>query len=72
MMRLAEYRAKPTLPAGFLPWDALVAPGAVLNKDGSLRRTARFRGPDLHFATPAELVAASARLNSTLRRLVPG
>ena len=28
----------------------------VLNKDGSLQRTCRFRGPDLDSATDAELV----------------
>ncbi|MEX3014002.1 conjugal transfer protein TrbE [Gymnodinialimonas hymeniacidonis] len=72
MMRLAEYRSKSSLLADFLPWAALVAQGVVLNKDGSLQRSARFRGPDLDSATPAELVAISARLNSTLRRLGSG
>lgn len=71
-MRLAEYRSKPALLADFLPWAALFAPGVILNKDGSLQRTARFRGPDLDSATPAELVATSARLNSALRRLGSG
>lgn len=69
MLRLAEYRNRPAALADFLPWAALVAPGVVLNKDGSLQRTARFRGPDLDSATPAELVATSARLNAALRRL---
>ncbi len=72
MMRLAEYRSKAALLADFLPWAALVAPGIVINKDGSLQRTARFRGPDLDSATPAELVATSARLNNALRRLGSG
>ena len=71
-MRLAEYRSKPALLADFLPWAALVAPGVVLDKDGSLQRTARFRGPDLDSATPAELVVTSARLNGALRRLGSG
>jgi len=71
-MRLAEYRSKPALLADFLPWAALIAPGVILNKDGSLQRTARFRGPDLDSATPAELVATSARLSSALRRLGSG
>jgi type IV secretory pathway VirB4 component len=47
MLNLAEYRKKPQCLADFLPWAALVAKGVVLNKDGSLQRTARFRGPDL-------------------------
>ncbi|WP_430425149.1 conjugal transfer protein TrbE [Phenylobacterium sp.] len=72
MFDLREYRRKATLLADFLPWAALVAPGVVLNKDGSFQRTARFRGPDLDSATGAELVAAAARLNSAFRRLGSG
>ncbi|KPM17664.1 conjugal transfer protein TrbE [Citromicrobium sp. JL31] len=72
MMRLAEYRSKTSLLADFLPWAALIGPGIILNKDGSLQRIARFRGPDLDSATPAELVAVSGRLNNALRRLGSG
>ena len=72
MLNLAEYRTKPASLADFLPWAALVAPGVVLNKDGSFQRTARFRGPDLDSATPAELVGIAARLNNALRRLGSG
>lgn len=72
MMNLAEYRSKSARLADFLPWVALVGEGVVLNKDGSLQRTARFRGPDLDSATPAELVAVTARLNNALRRLGSG
>lgn len=72
MMNLAEYRKKSASLADYLPWAALVAPGVVLNKDGSFQRTARFRGPDLDSATPAELVGTTARLNGALRRLGSG
>lgn len=72
MLNLAEYRKKPQTLADFLPWAALVGPGIVLNKDGSFQRTATFRGPDLDSATAAELVAASAQLNTALRRLGSG
>ncbi|MFZ5702980.1 MAG: conjugal transfer protein TrbE [Pseudomonadota bacterium] len=72
MMSLREYRSKADRLADFLPWAALVAPGVVLNKDGSFQRSARFRGPDLDSATPAELVSVTARLNSALRRLGSG
>src|SRR3974390_2165373 len=72
MLNLAEYRKKPHSLTDFLPWAALVSEGIVLNKDGSLQRTARFRGPDLDSATPAELVGTSARLNNALRRLGSG
>ncbi|WP_379921474.1 conjugal transfer protein TrbE [Erythrobacter sp. R86502] len=72
MLSLREYRNKADRLADFLPWAALVAPGVVLNKDGSFQRSARFRGPDLDSATPAELIAKTARLNSALRRLGSG
>ncbi|MDO5703921.1 MAG: conjugal transfer protein TrbE [Paracoccus sp. (in: a-proteobacteria)] len=72
MMNLAEYRRNVSRLADFLPWAALVAPGVVLNKDGSFQRTARFRGPDLDSAVAAELVAVAGRLNSVFRRLGSG
>ncbi|MBC3941119.1 conjugal transfer protein TrbE [Sphingomonas albertensis] len=72
MMSLREYRGNAASLPDFLPWAGLVADGVVLNKDGSLQRTARFRGPDLDSATPAELVATTARLNGALRRLGSG
>src|SRR5262245_8946026 len=72
MLNLAEYRKKPRVLADWLPWAALVAPGVVLNKDGSFQRSARFRGPDLDSATQGELIATSARVNNALRRLGSG
>jgi type IV secretion system protein VirB4 len=72
MLNLAEYRGRPRRLADWLPWAALVAPGIVLNKDGSFQRTARVRGPDLESATPTELMAVTARLNGVLRRLGSG
>ena len=71
-MNLAEYRSSNARLADFLPWAALVDEGIVLNKDGSFQRTAKFRGPDLDSAVPAELVAVAARLNNALRRLGSG
>ncbi len=72
MLNLSEYRATADRLADHLPWAALVAPGVVLNKDGSFQRTLRFRGPDLESATEAELVSACARLNNVLRRFGSG
>jgi type IV secretion system protein VirB4 len=72
MLNLAEYRGRPAGLADFLPWAALIEKGVVLNKDASFQRTARFRGPDLDSATPAELVGVTARLNNALRRLGSG
>jgi P-type conjugative transfer protein TrbJ len=72
MLNLAEYRRKTTGLADYLPWACLVAPGIVLNKDGSFQRTLRYRGPDLDSATEAELVAITARLNNVLKRFGEG
>ncbi|SFQ82170.1 type IV secretion system protein VirB4 [Nitratireductor indicus] len=72
MLNLVEYRSRADRLADYLPWAALVAPGIVLNKDGSFQRTFRFRGPDLESATEAELVGICARANNALRRLGSG
>ena len=72
MLSLAEYRRRDKHLADYLPWACLVAPGIVLNKDGSFQRTLRYRGPDLDSATEAELVAVSARLNNALKRFGDG
>ncbi len=72
MLNLKEYSARPAMLADYLPWACLVAPGVVLNKDGSFQRSARFREPDLESATQAELVATCARINNVLRRFGSG
>jgi type IV secretion/conjugal transfer VirB4 family ATPase len=72
MMDLRAFRSSGPRLTDYLPWAALVAPGIVLNKDGSFQRSLGFRGPDLDSATPAELMGASARLNNALRRFGSG
>ncbi|HET8534341.1 MAG TPA: conjugal transfer protein TrbE, partial [Sphingomicrobium sp.] len=72
MLNIGEYRDRSDRLADHLPWAALVAPGVILNKDGSFQRTFRFRGPDLESATEAELVAIAARVNNLLRRFGSG
>lgn len=72
MLNLSEYRGRPKRLADYLPWAALVAPGIILNKDGSLQRTCRYRGPDLESATPEQLIAFTARVNNALRRFGTG
>jgi type IV secretion system protein VirB4 len=72
MRFLDEYRRRPSALADHLPWAALVAPGVVLNKDGSFTTAFRFRGPDLESSTEDELMAVRARLNNTLKRLGTG
>ena len=72
MLNLREYRGRADRLADHLPWAALVAPGIVLNKDGSFQRTLLFRGPDLESATEAELVSGCARANNVLKRFGSG
>ena len=72
MLNLREYQKKPDKLTDYLPWAAFVAPGVVLNKDGSFQRSYAFRGPDLDSATPAELVSVTARLNNAIKRLSGG
>jgi type IV secretion system protein VirB4 len=56
MLNLREYSETPSLLADYLPWACLVAPGVVLNKDGSFQTTFKYRGPDLESSTDEELV----------------
>ncbi|AYV48523.1 conjugal transfer protein TrbE [Caulobacter flavus] len=72
MLDLREYANRPERLVDYLPWAALVAPGVVLNKDGSFQRTAEFRGPDLDSASPEEVAVVAARINNVLRRLGSG
>ena len=72
MRFLDEHQRRPASLADHLPWAALVAPGVVLNKDGSFTTACRFRGPDLESSTEDELMAVRARLNNALKRLGSG
>lgn len=72
MRFLDEHRRRPDRLADHLPWAALVAPGVVLNKDGSFTCGFRFCGPDLDSAEDEELMAVRARLNHALKRLGTG
>ena len=69
MFNIGEYRRKGKRLSDFLPWATLIAPGVMLNKDGSFMSVACFRGPDLDSSGDHELIAARARLNNALKRL---
>lgn len=72
MLCFREFRHNPDRLSDLLPWAALVAPGVILNKDGSFQISMKYRGPDLDSATEPELIATSARLNNVLKRLGSG
>jgi hypothetical protein len=60
MLDLREYRPPAPLLCDFLPWAALIAPGVVLNKDGSFQRTAGFPGTRPGLGDDAEVAATRA------------
>ena len=72
MFNVNEYRRRPRQLADLLPWAGLVAPGVLLNKDGSFQATLRFRGPDAQAMTRREQVAIRARVHNALRRFGDG
>lgn len=72
MMNLKEYQSTQKRLADYLPYACLVAPGVVLNKDGSFQRTACYRGPDLDSTTAEGLIATCARINNALKRFGSG
>jgi type IV secretion system protein VirB4 len=66
---LREHRKHPLSVADLLPWGALVAPGVVANKDGSLLAGFRYWGPDLDSATENEIAAVQRTMNQALAGL---
>ena len=73
MLNLAEYRRRADRLADHLPWAALVAPGVVLNKDGSFQRTLRaFAGPISKARPRPSWSSACARANNVLKRFGSG
>jgi type IV secretion system protein VirB4 len=69
MSFLREYRPEPVELSDLLPWAALVAPGVVLNKDGSYLAALRFRG---HDPQSDDDPAATAALGEALDALGSG
>lgn len=66
---LQEFRRKPAMLADYLPWAALLGPGLIVNKDGSIQQTIAFRGPDTDSATDNGLMAHRHRFGQLLARL---
>lgn len=72
MWHLKEYREPGHCLADFLPWVALIAPGVILNKDGSFQASVAFRGPDLASSTKETLMITNLQVNNALKRLSGG
>ena len=67
MRGLREFRSAAYGLPDLLPWAALIEDGIVLTKSGGFLAGWEYRGPDLDSATPEELQAMAARLNSALK-----
>ena len=72
LFTLSEHRRRATAFSDLLAWGRLVAPGVVMNKNGSLQTTMRYRGPDLYSATRSELISVCGRINNIFKRLPGG
>lgn len=73
MLKLADYRSTAKGLPDLLPYAALVAPGVLLNKDGSFLAAWSFTGQDTAGSTPDELVAwVSRQVNNSIKRLGTG
>jgi len=68
MLDLREHRKTPNRLSDLLPWAAFVTSGVILNKDGSLQASLRFRGPDLESVTEDILAINASHLNNIFRR----
>lgn len=72
MYNIKDYRSKTKQLAHRLPWAILIAPGVVLNKNGSLQQTIEYRGPDLFSSTESEETIVVSQVNNAFRRLGTG
>ena len=71
-VRLSDLRDSRPGVESLLNWNCLIAPGVILQKDGSFLAGWIFSGPDLESASDPELAAVSARLSAALSRLGSG
>ena len=72
MLKLADFRSKAKGLPDLLPYAALVAPGVLLNKDGSFLAAWEVKGQDTASATPEELAYVSAQFNHAVKLLGTG
>ncbi len=69
MFGVKEYDEDLSKLANYLPWLTMVNQGVIINKNGSLQATLKYRGQDLSSSTKSELVNVCARVNNALLRL---
>lgn len=72
MLALKDFRSKAKGLPDLLTYAALIAPGVILQKDGSFLAGWEIRGEDTASATPAELAYVSEQFSAAVRRLGTG
>lgn len=72
MLKLIDYRAKSKGLPDLLPYAALIEPGVVLNKDGSLMAGWEVRGQDTASSRESDLAMFSSRVNNAIKLLGNG
>ena len=72
MINLQEYKNRHRSLSDHLPWGALLAPGTLVNKDGSFQSTIKFRGPDIDSALERGRQNLTAQINQALMSLGSG
>ena len=69
---LKEYSEEKGKLSSYIPWICLIDKGVVLNKNGTLQKTLKYRGYDLDSSTVYELKNINAKLNDVIKRLGQG
>ena len=69
---LKEYSEEKGKLSSYAPWICLIDKGVVLNKNGTLQKTLKYRGYDLDSSTVYELKNINAKLNDVIKRLGQG
>lgn len=72
LIDLKEYGVPRNRLSSYAPWFGLVAPGVVLNTDGSFQKTYSFRGRDMDSSTDYEQLNIMATVNNIIKRLGAG
>ena len=69
---LKEYSEEKGKLSSYVPWICLIDKGVVLNKNGTLQKTLKYRGYDLDSSTVYELKNINVKLNDVIKRLGQG
>ncbi len=72
MLKLHDYRAKTKGLPDLLPYAALIAPGIILNKDGSFLAAWEIRGQDTDSSTGDERAYVSLQVGNAVKLLGTG